>query len=105
MSDVAYALATMARDINELRKENKRLRQDLAAARARVENLEGAEEDRDEYQRQAKLYAERCAESDMELAAARALLLEARGWLDPWESRQSALRDRIDAALAGERKP
>lgn len=39
-----------------------------------------------------------------ELAAARALLLEARGWLDPWESRQSALRDRIDAALAGQRR-
>lgn len=39
-----------------------------------------------------------------ELAAARALLLEARGWLDPWESRQSALRDRIDAALAGEKR-
>ena len=34
-----------------------------------------------------------------DLAAARALLLEARGWLDPWESRQSALRDRITAAL------
>jgi hypothetical protein len=39
-----------------------------------------------------------------DLAAARALLLEARGWLDPWESRQSALRDSIDAALAGEKK-
>lgn len=39
-----------------------------------------------------------------DLADARVLLKEAHGWLDPWESRQSALRDRIDAAIAGEKK-
>ena len=80
-----------------------KLRQDLAAARARVEKLEGAEEDRDEYQRQAKLYAERCAESDMELAAARTLLREVREWI-PYYRWIPDLRNRIDAAIAGEKK-
>lgn len=47
---------------------------------------------------------EQIADLKTDLAAARALLLEARGWLDPWESRQSALRDRIDAAIAEEKK-
>ena len=48
----------------------------------------------------AKQRAER---AEAELVVVRALLLEARGWLDPWESRQSALRDHIDATLAGEK--
>lgn len=79
-----------------LQAENRCLRAELAAAR-------------EEFHFQACLtkvlmpYQERAIKAEADLAAARALLLEARGWLDTWESRQSALRDRIDAALGGDK--
>lgn len=71
--------------------------------RLRTEITE-AEQERDRhFSARGRLVGER-DQLRADLAAARALLLEARGWLDPWESRQSALRDRIDAALAGQRR-
>jgi hypothetical protein len=72
---------------------------------ARLVEIRDAISERESFKNNGKTILQcvkECVRSDIDLTEARALLLEAHGWLDPWESRQSALRDRIDAALAAE---